>query len=70
MELKKRVTQAGVVGSTLVASSAALANAEITTAITDAVTAGQSNYTLVVVGVIALAAIGFGLSAIVGAMRR
>lgn len=70
MELKKRVTQAGVVGSTLVASSAAFANAEITTAITDAVTAGQSNYTLVVVGVIALAAIGFGLSAIVGAMRR
>ncbi|MGR3087231.1 LPXTG cell wall anchor domain-containing protein, partial [Vibrio vulnificus] len=34
-----------------------------------AVTTGQSNYSLVVVGLIGLAALGFGLKMIVGAMR-
>lgn len=52
-------------------SGSALAEASpIETAISNAVAAGQSNFTTVVVGVIALAAIGFGLSAITGAMRR
>ncbi len=39
------------------------------TALNNAVSQGHSNYTIVVVGLIGLAAIGFGLRMIVGAMK-
>lgn len=42
----------------------------ITSAINGAVAGGKANYTLVVVGLIGLAAIGFGLGYITSAMRR
>lgn len=63
---KKYTAPAAVVGS-LVLSSSAFASIE--ESINTAVTTGQSNYTLVVVGLIGLAAIGFGLRMIIGAMR-
>ncbi|HCG7650348.1 TPA: hypothetical protein NJ443_004616 [Vibrio parahaemolyticus] len=43
--------------------------ADHSAAINTAVTEGQANYTLVVVGLIGLAAIGFGLRMMVGSMR-
>ncbi|EHH2449351.1 hypothetical protein MPV89_001371 [Vibrio vulnificus] len=57
------------VAATLATSSAFAEPPDITGAINTAVTAGQNNYGLVVVGLIGLAAIGFGLKMIVGAMR-
>ncbi|EGR2696544.1 hypothetical protein HJ082_03860 [Vibrio parahaemolyticus] len=54
--------------ATAVASGSTFA-ADHSTAINAAVTEGQSNYTLVVVGLIGLAAIGFGLRMMIGAMR-
>ncbi|EGQ8093221.1 TPA: hypothetical protein RQJ80_003039 [Vibrio vulnificus] len=57
------------VAATLATSSAFAETPAITGAINTAVTTGQSNYSLVVVGLIGLAAIGFGLRAIIGAMR-
>ncbi|WP_176432264.1 MULTISPECIES: hypothetical protein [unclassified Vibrio] len=41
----------------------------VTDTINAAITAGQANYTIVVVGLIALAAIGFGLRAIIRVMN-
>lgn len=65
--MKKRLL---VLVATTVASASSFAEtAAITGAINDAVTAGQSNYGLVVVGLIGLGAAGFGLRAIMGAMR-
>ncbi|EHH0751451.1 hypothetical protein [Vibrio vulnificus] len=56
--------------ATVVAVTASSAHADaIGDAIGTAVTAGQTNYGLVVVGLIGLAALGFGLRMIVGAMR-
>ncbi|EDL50930.1 hypothetical protein VSAK1_24715 [Vibrio mediterranei AK1] len=56
--------------SLVVTSGAAFADTSaVTTAINTAVASGQSNYGLVVVGLIGLAALGFGLRMIVGAMR-
>ncbi|HHF2946119.1 TPA: hypothetical protein ACPJ0G_000500 [Vibrio alginolyticus] len=54
--------------ATVVASGSTFA-ANHSEAINAAVTEGQSNYTLVVVGLIGLAAIGFGLRMMIGAMR-
>ena len=54
--------------ATAVASGSTFA-ADHSEAINSAVTEGQSNYTLVVVGLIGLAAIGFGLRMMMGAMR-
>lgn len=65
--LKKRSVQIGTMAGALVASAAA--NATVEEALDTAVTNGQNNYGTVVVGLIGLAAIGFGLRAIVGAMR-
>lgn len=53
----------------VVAAPSAFANTAVTEAINTAVTAGQSNYGLVVVGLIGLAALGFGLRQITGSMR-
>jgi hypothetical protein len=60
-----------ILATSLVATSgAAFADTSaVTTAINTAVASGQSNYGLVVVGLIGLAALGFGLRMIVGAMR-
>ncbi|MGF1719250.1 hypothetical protein L4D20_04295 [Vibrio kyushuensis] len=55
-------------GTTVLAFGAS-ATSETETAINAAVTSGQSNYGLVVVGLIGLAALGFGLKAIMGGMR-
>ena len=56
--------------ATVTASSSTFAADDaIKTAINSAVTTGQANYGLVVVGLIGLGAAGFGLRAIMGAMR-
>lgn len=64
--MKKRLL---VLGSTVFASASSFADdSAITTAINGAVSSGQANYGLVVVGLIGLAALGFGLRAIMNAM--
>ncbi|CAK1834855.1 MULTISPECIES: hypothetical protein [Vibrio] len=64
--MKKRLL---VLGSTAFVSASSFAdNTAVEKAINDAVTTGQSNYGLVVVGLIGLAAIGFGLRAIMNSM--
>lgn len=67
MKLRNKIVLAvsGVVGS----SSAFATGNPTGDAITAAVSAGQGNYSLVVIGVIGLAAIGFGLGMIVQSMR-
>ncbi|CAK4075887.1 hypothetical protein [Vibrio sp. 16] len=56
--------------STVLVSGASFAeDSAVTTAINGAISSGQSNYGLVVVGLIGLGALGFGLRAIMGAMR-
>lgn len=65
--LKKRSVQVGTVAGALMASAAA--NATVEESLNAAVSSGQSNYSIVVIGLIGLAAIGFGLRAIMGAMR-
>lgn len=59
-------TALGVVGA--VASSAAFA--DTATAISDAITSGESNYSLVVAGVIGIAAIGVAVGLVLSMMRR
>lgn len=66
--VKKHGLKSVALVGTLVASSSSFA-VTIPEAIDAAVTAGQDNYTTVVVGLIALAAIGFGLRSIVRAMN-
>lgn len=64
--MKKTIVALGSV----IASSAAMADdTAVTTAINSAVSAGQSNFGLIVVGLIGLGAIGFGLNSILSAMR-
>ncbi|EKO3487706.1 hypothetical protein M3924_003375 [Vibrio fluvialis] len=65
--LKKHSSKIAAGTGALVLSGAA--RADVAESINTAVSTGQSNYTLVVVGLIGLAAIGFGLRAIIGAMR-
>uniref|UniRef100_UPI0020CFEED8 hypothetical protein n=2 Tax=Vibrionaceae TaxID=641 RepID=UPI0020CFEED8 len=59
----------GVVAATVLPASFAFAEDPISDAIKAGVSSGQGNYTLVVVGLIAMAALGFGLRMIVGAMK-
>ena len=62
-----------LVTATVLGSSTAMAAGEadaIGTAISTAVAAGQANYSLVVIGIIGLAAIGFGVGMIVSSMRK
>ena len=69
--LKKHAAKVSVLAATVVSSSA-FANgtpSAVTTKINEAVAQGQSNYTLVVVGILSMAAIGFGLYMMKGAMR-
>ena len=64
--MKKRLL---VLGSTALVSASSFADTNpVAGAINTAVTTGQSNYGLVVVGLIGLAAIGFGLRSIMNAM--
>ncbi|MDE1328597.1 hypothetical protein [Vibrio aestuarianus] len=66
--MKKHATKIATGFAASVASASSFA-VTVPEAIDAAVTAGQSNYGLVVVGLITMAAIGFGLKMIVGAMR-
>lgn len=66
---KKYGSKITVASGVMLASSPVLANDAIGGAITAAVDAGKSNYTLVVVGLITLCALGFGLSRITSSMK-
>ncbi|MBG0757608.1 hypothetical protein [Vibrio cidicii] len=68
MKLPNTMKKVGIAVAASVTASSAFAD-DISTAINTAVTTGQTNYGLVVVGLIGLAALGFGLRMIVGAMR-
>lgn len=68
MKLRNTMKKIGIAVAASVTASSAFAD-DISTAINTAVTTGQTNYGLVVVGLIGLAALGFGLRMIVGAMR-
>lgn len=69
MKIRNMAKKFGVVAATVLPASFAFAEDPISDAITAGVSAGQGNYTLVVVGLIAMAALGFGLRMIVGAMK-
>lgn len=63
----KKVAVAAAVSASALTSTTAFATVE--ESISAAVSSGQSNYSLVVIGMIGMAAIGFGLSMIVRVMR-
>ncbi|ASF99822.1 hypothetical protein CEG15_06485 [Vibrio anguillarum] len=67
--MKKHALKVAAGASAAMASASSFAVEGVPEAINAAVTSGQSNYGLVVVGLIGLAAIGFGLRMIVGAMK-
>ncbi|WP_318416208.1 hypothetical protein [Photobacterium leiognathi] len=67
--LKKHAAKVSVLAATAVSSSAFADSSAVTTKINEAVSQGQSNYTLVVVGILSMAAIGFGLYMMKGAIR-
>lgn len=69
MKFRNMAKKFGVVVATSVPASFAFANDAITDQLRDAVAAGQSNYSLVVIGVIGLAAIAFGLGRILGILK-
>uniref|UniRef100_UPI001F3CC43D hypothetical protein n=1 Tax=Vibrio anguillarum TaxID=55601 RepID=UPI001F3CC43D len=56
-------------GVTAAVASASSFAVTVPESIEAAVTSGQSNYSLVVIGLITMAAVGFGLRMIVGAMK-
>ena len=69
MKIKNLATK--VTGTVLLVAASVSAHAGTTgEAITAAVTGGQTNYALVVTGLIGLAAIGFGIRAIMNAMNN
>ncbi|EGR2529380.1 hypothetical protein [Vibrio cholerae] len=69
MKFRNMAKKFGVVAATVLPASFAFADDPISDAIKAGVSSGQGNYTLVVVGLIAMAALGFGLRMIVGAMK-
>ncbi|EJL6260296.1 hypothetical protein NMR56_002795 [Vibrio cholerae] len=69
MKFRNMAKKIGVVAATVLPASFAFAEDPISDAIKAGVSSGQGNYTLVVVGLIAMAALGFGLRMIVGAMK-
>ncbi|AWB70609.1 hypothetical protein D0810_00705 [Vibrio cholerae] len=69
MKFRNMAKKFGVVAATVLPASFAFAEDPISDAIKAGVSSGQGNYTLVVVGLIAMAALGFGLRMIVGAMK-
>ncbi|MEC4724004.1 hypothetical protein HWQ46_00360 [Shewanella sp. D64] len=66
----KLIIGSAVASTSLMSTSAFALTAAETKAITDAVEAGQVAVALVVAGVIAIAALGFGVSMIVAWLRR
>ncbi|WP_412767811.1 hypothetical protein, partial [Vibrio anguillarum] len=66
--MKKHATKIATGVTAALASASSFAEG-VTDTIQAAITAGQANYTIVVVGLIALAAIGFGLRAIIRVMN-
>ncbi|MBF4437446.1 hypothetical protein ERJ77_23770, partial [Vibrio anguillarum] len=64
--MKKHATKIATGVTAAVASASSFA-VTVPESIEAAVTSGQSNYSLVVVGLITMAAVGFGLRMIVGA---
>ncbi|HGS4482467.1 TPA: hypothetical protein ACMDNS_001452 [Vibrio cholerae] len=69
MKIRNMAKKFAVVAATVLPASFAFADDPISDAIKAGVSSGQGNYTLVVVGLIAMAALGFGLRMIVGAMK-
>ncbi|HDV5280184.1 TPA: hypothetical protein RI749_003024 [Vibrio cholerae] len=69
MKFRNMAKKFGVVAATVLPASFAFADDPISDAIKAGVSSGQGNYTLVVVGLIAMAALGFGLRMIVNAMK-
>lgn len=67
MKIKSLLVKSSVVAS---AMTAAAAHADTATQISDAITAGQTNYGTVVAGVVGLAALGFGIGLIVRSLSR
>ncbi|MBF4274822.1 hypothetical protein EAY07_23015 [Vibrio anguillarum] len=66
--MKKHATKIATGVTAAVASASSFA-VTVPESIEAAVTSGQSNYSLVVIGLITMAAVGFGLRMIVGAMK-
>ncbi|ATD10253.1 MULTISPECIES: hypothetical protein [Pseudoalteromonas] len=66
----KLVSKIALGATAVMGSMAASANEDVTTALTTAISTGQTNYTLVVVGLLSLAAIGFGVGFIVSKLSR
>ncbi|EIK4761850.1 TPA: hypothetical protein GRR44_22515 [Vibrio parahaemolyticus] len=64
---KKTAAGAAVMAASV---SPAFAEVDITGAINSAVSGGQANVSLVVAGLIGMAALGFGVTMVVGFLRR
>ncbi|HGF7194477.1 TPA: hypothetical protein AB5F46_001404 [Vibrio cholerae] len=69
MKFRNMAKKFGVVVATSVPASFAFANDPITEQLKGAIASGQANYTMVVIGVIGLAAIAFGLGRILGILK-
>ncbi|AKB03003.1 bacteriophage f237 ORF4 [Vibrio cholerae] len=69
MKFRNMAKKFGVVVATSVPASFAFADDPITEQLKGAIASGQANYTMVVIGVIGLAAIAFGLGRILGILK-
>ncbi|ORP19383.1 hypothetical protein B7953_14990 [Vibrio paracholerae] len=69
MKFRNMAKKFGVVVATSVPASFAFADDAITEQLKGAIASGQANYTMVVIGVIGLAAIAFGLGRILGILK-
>lgn len=69
MKFRNMAKKIGVVVATSVPASFAFAEDPITQQLKLAIDTGQSNYTMVVIGAIGLAAIAFGLGRILGILK-
>ncbi len=69
MKFRNMAKKFGVAVATSVPASFAFADDPITEQLKGAIASGQANYTMVVIGVIGLAAIAFGLGRILGILK-
>ncbi|HDZ3742168.1 TPA: hypothetical protein RSW73_003356 [Vibrio cholerae] len=69
MKFRNMAKKFGVVVATSLPASFAFADDPITEQLKGAIASGQANYTMVVIGVIGLAAIAFGLGRILGILK-
>ncbi|EMU9700722.1 hypothetical protein AABB82_002059 [Vibrio cholerae] len=69
MKFRNMAKKFGVVVATSAPASFAFADDPITEQLKGAIASGQANYTMVVIGVIGLAAIAFGLGRILGILK-